>query len=151
VIRAKDAVIWTNRKTHEVTVLTRDGGTPAGFSWGDPIGANYTAWREDMSNDARIELMHETVFDLFMQGFAVEDVWDAFDCVRGFNSADTVVVVSSMEEAYLIKDELGVLAVEQIIGVPCLDPPKPKRKSNKYDALVRAFSEKIKMTKKEKV
>lgn len=105
-IRASDAVIWTNRETREVKVLTHDGGTPAGFYWTDPIGANHVAWCDHMSDDDRIELMHETVFDLFKEGFSVEDVWNAFERVRGFKGEDTVVVVSSMEEAYLIKEEL---------------------------------------------
>jgi hypothetical protein len=65
---AKEAVIWTNRTTHEVMVAPRERGVPTGGRsyWGDPIGANYAQWQE-MHNALRVQLMLETAIDLAMQ------------------------------------------------------------------------------------
>jgi hypothetical protein len=37
-IRARDAIVWTNTDTREVRVVAQQWWDP----WGDPIGAHYT-------------------------------------------------------------------------------------------------------------
>jgi hypothetical protein len=69
-MKAKDAVVWTNNSTREVLVAARGEHRPdtRGGAWGDPIGASYLQWQE-MDDGQRVHLMLETAIDLTMQGF----------------------------------------------------------------------------------
>lgn len=90
-IKAKDAVVWINRDTHEVMVRPHGWGKPeghwgvSGLDWVDPIGALYEEWGK--ATDAqRVHLMLETVIDLAIDGFAMDRVLTAFVVVEEFRA-----------------------------------------------------------------
>jgi hypothetical protein len=91
-IKAADAVIWTNSATREVMVWPHAKGCPEeyprwdrGHYWGDPIGAAYTAWHR-ASPAQRLALMLETVIDLAMQGYSIKTVLVAFAEIEEFRA-----------------------------------------------------------------
>ena len=84
-IKAKDAVVWTNDENHEVRVLKHGVGLNLGPLWSDPIGAHYSQWR-DMNNKQRVQLMLETAVDLTMQGFSLRQILAEFAKVEEFHN-----------------------------------------------------------------
>ena len=91
-INAAEAVVWVNRRTHQVMVRTHAWGVPedrAAYDgdghWSDPIGAAYAQWQR-MSDAQRVQLMTETCLDLAAQGFPLPEVLKAFAEVEEFRA-----------------------------------------------------------------
>ncbi|MGY2987749.1 hypothetical protein [Bradyrhizobium sp. USDA 4508] len=85
-IKARDAVIWTNDDTKEVRVRTRGSGREIEEGhFTDPVGAAYAEWHE-MTDDQRVRLMQETAIDLAMQGYDLGAVLRAFAEVIEFRA-----------------------------------------------------------------